>query len=90
MTKGQMAYKTFEKKFIPIEHENTATGNPILLETYGEELSTVQNTDYKHVWTVVEGDTGDLYIIAGYHLVNRLNYIVTTNPWITGEEHCRW
>ena len=34
----------------------------------------------EHVWTVVEVD-GDLYVIPGWHVVNRIGYNVTEQPW---------
>lgn len=37
--------------------------------------------DEKHIWTIVEGDDGDLYAIPGYHIVNHVGYIVTVKPW---------
>ena len=52
-------------------------------ETYGEELDyvlSIANSEPNRVWTLVEGDDGNLYITSGYHLVNRLNYFVTKNP----------
>jgi hypothetical protein len=79
----------FEDIYKPVEHAKTDTGDPILLETYGQDLSVVQNTDPHHVWTVLEGDTG-LKVVAGYHTVNRMNYITTEIPWVTGEESFPW
>ena len=52
-------------------------------ETYGEELDyvlSIANTEPARVWTLVEGDDSNLYIVSGYHLVNRLNYFITKNP----------
>lgn len=49
-------------------------------ETYGEELEyvlNVANSEPNRVWTLVDGDDGNLYIINGYHLVNRVNYFIT-------------
>ena len=31
------------------------------------------------IWTLIEGDKG-LFITAGYHFVNRLNYIIAERP----------
>jgi hypothetical protein len=52
-------------------------------ETYGEELDYVLKIAYtepKRIWTLVDGDDGNLYIASGYHLVNRINYFITHNP----------
>ena len=53
-------------------------------ETYGEELDyvlSIANTEPKRVWTLVDGDDNNLYIVDGYHLVNRVNYFITKNPF---------
>jgi hypothetical protein len=53
-------------------------------ETYGKELDyvrSVYDTEPKRVWTLVDGDDGNLYIVDGYHLVNRVNYFVTELPF---------
>jgi hypothetical protein len=53
-------------------------------ETYGQELDyvlNIANTEPKRVWTLVDGDDGNLYIVDGYHLVNRVNYFITKNPF---------
>jgi hypothetical protein len=52
-------------------------------ETYGNDLEfvlSVCKTDPRKVWTLVDGDDGNLYIVDGYHLVNRINYFITKNP----------
>jgi len=52
-------------------------------ETYGKELGyvlSIANTEPARVWTLVDGDDGNLYITSGYHLVNRVNYFITHKP----------
>ena len=52
-------------------------------ETYGEELDYVRSiadTEPRRVWTLVDGADGNLYIVDGYHLVNRVNYFITKEP----------
>jgi hypothetical protein len=61
--------------------DDTASLGGIMFETYGEELDYVLNAPKKNVWTYLDGD-GGIYIINGYHLVNRLGYIVTEVPWL--------
>jgi hypothetical protein len=51
-----------------------------LFETYGKELEFVLQQDPRNVWTLVEGDSGDLWVISGMHLVNRIGYLVSTVP----------
>jgi hypothetical protein len=66
---------------------NHIVNNGCLFETYGAELEFVKAQDSKHIWTLVEGDSGDLYIENGFHYVNRLNYLITELPF-EGDECC--
>lgn len=48
------------------------------LETFGDDLETVKKLDDSHVWTVLDGDSGnDQWISPGIHFVNRICYLVT-------------
>jgi hypothetical protein len=55
-------------------------GNGCLFETYGEELAFVREQDPQTIWTFVDGDDGDCYVISGYHFVNRIGYLISTVP----------
>jgi len=58
-------------------------GPGCLFETYGEELEFVRKQDPRTIWTLLDnddGDDGDLYLVSGYHLVNRIGYLVSTVP----------
>lgn len=88
-------YDDFRKQFGIRQFKNTASGNPETLETYGKEMRRVQ--DYvenpktrQMVWTVITGDSGLLWVCAGYHLVNRINYVITKKPWVTSTEEFLW
>jgi len=72
----------WDEKYKPIPN-HIDKGND-KFETYGEELDyvlSIANTEPKRVWTLVDGDDGNLYIVDGYHLVNRVNYFITKNPF---------
>jgi len=69
-------YVAFEKIYEPVVRPDGS----ILFETYGEDLQRVMQTDHDRIWTLVDCD-GDLFITAGYHLVNRMNYIITNHAW---------
>jgi hypothetical protein len=77
-------YDAWDAKYQPIQnHFDPKEGSKF--ETYGEELDyvlSIANTEPARVWTLVDGEDG-LYIVSGYHLVNRLNYFITKNP-------CEW
>lgn len=51
-----------------------------LFETYGPELEFVRSQDPRHVWTLVDGDDGDQYVISGFHWVNRIGYLISIVP----------
>jgi hypothetical protein len=53
-------------------------GTGCLFETYGEELAYVLRQDPRTVWTFVDGDDGDQYLVSGFHFVNRIGYLVST------------
>lgn len=57
-----------------------------LLETYGDDLKLLQQTDNNRIWTLIDVD-GKLEIIEGYHIVNRMNYIITKKPYLINEQY---
>jgi hypothetical protein len=59
-------------------------GTGCLFETYGEELDFVRAQDPLTIWTLLDGDDGDLYLASGYHIVNRIGYLVSTVPVAEG------
>ncbi len=52
-----------------------------MYETFGEELEYVKAQPNERVWTIVDGEGNDLIVIAGFHIVNRLGYLVTFEDW---------
>jgi hypothetical protein len=73
-------FEEWESKYKPIENKLAGCDK---FETYGKELDyvlSIANTEPARVWTLVDGDDGNLYIVSGYHLVNRINYFITQNP----------
>jgi len=63
--------------YIPIYREE---GN-IAFETYDEDLDFVRSQNPNHIWTLVDDDNGVPTIVAGFHFVNRIHYIITIKPW---------
>lgn len=74
------------------EHEFWERYGPV--ETPGQEgqgsylmdYNDVKDLDAHSVWTVVEGEDGIWVIAAGFHIVNKLGYLVTEKPWVSGGE----
>lgn len=78
-----MTYDEWYDKFRPHKDEEGVMRN---YETYGDDWETVCNTDYHHVWTLVDGDDGT-YIVEGGAFVNRILYFITEEPWKDGESY---
>lgn len=51
-----------------------------LFETYGEEFEFVCQQAPATIWTFVDGDNGDQYVVSGFHFVNRVGYLISTEP----------
>jgi hypothetical protein len=63
--------------YLPIMREEGS----MAFETYGDDLAFVGTQQNNHVWTLVDDDKGVPTIVAGYHFVNRIHYIITIKPW---------
>ena len=55
-------------------------GPGCLFETYGEEFAFVRQQDPRTIWTLLDGDDGDMYVVSGLHYVNRVGYLLSTIP----------
>lgn len=89
-------YNVFVAKYRPIA-TGIIEGEPSrpMFAAFGQDLQTVRRTDETRVWTVIdidlscgephpyEGEDGDncWVIVAGFHYVNRLGYLITEVPW---------
>mgnify|MGYP003145749618 FL=1 len=65
--------KTFLNKYIPI-HEDVWVDDKEFIETMKKPEGE------RYIWTVGEED-GTWYVTSGYHLVNRIGFIITKNKW---------
>ncbi len=55
-----------------------------LIETYGQEWDFIRSFDRRRVWTIIDNNDGQTFIVSGLRWVNRLGYIITENPWPDG------
>jgi hypothetical protein len=55
-------------------------GGGCLFETFGEEFAFIRRQDPCKVWTLVDGEDGDMYVVSGLHFVNRVGYLLSTIP----------
>ena len=76
-----MTLNDFDSKFTlkVNELENGECFGEERFETYGVDLDFVRNYNQDHVWTFLEGDSGD-YLVSGFHWVNRIYYVITNEP----------
>lgn len=75
----------WDTEFKPVRNHFNPTADEYdteyqMFETYGQELEFVRNSDPSYVWTYMDGDDGGVYIVSGYHLVNRIGYYITEKP----------
>lgn len=83
----------FDSKYTPFTETKSVVMCPEsqegMFETFGEDLEVVlsiANSDKPNrVWTAVDCDEG-FYLINGYHLVNRVYYIITNEESIEQDE----
>ena len=55
--------------------------NGCMFETYGVELAHVREQDNKNIWTIINCENEESWIIPGYHIVDRFGYILCNIPW---------
>lgn len=53
-----------------------ADGIGCLFETYGDEFEYVEHCDPRRIWTLVDDDDGSQSLLSGFHIVNRVGYLV--------------
>ena len=65
-------WNVFCKRFAPI---SASDGGDM------HEWEAVKDLDERLVWTVLDPMTGTLYAATGFHIVNRLGYLICAKPW---------
>ena len=96
----EMCFNEWFDVFKPLVNPNSdgsglcIDGFGYMYETYGQDLEEVLKVVEKfgiklkeqHIWTLIESDDG-LFIVDGYHLVNRQGYFITLDPVPTGSSY---
>lgn len=89
MIDSLLTVEEWAAKFDPIlDDEETER----IFDTGEEAKAYIEDTmhhgtkSYSHVWTRVSGDSGKLILLNGWHLVNKLDYLVTRNSWSSGDQ----
>lgn len=78
----QLSEDEFDEQFTTIKNpfDQDVGWEGCFLETYGKELEFVHKQNPDCIWTIIDGDDGGLWLVSGYHHVNRINYLITTEP----------
>lgn len=91
-------YDDFLEKYarVPNHIGLNASWDGCMFETFPPEVDYVcevaNNKDTeKKVWTLMEGGGSTLWLVAGYHLINRIGYFITQEDWVdSGEVYEIW
>jgi hypothetical protein len=66
------------------------SGQVGMLETYGkdyEKLKVIMETSPNKVWTICDSeDSDEVIVVAGWHYVNRIAYLVTDKEFKSEDE----
>jgi len=73
----------FFKKYNPqLNHFSSSPDDDnYTFEIFDEELEYVKKQNNKQIWTTVNCENEEFWIIPGYHIVNRMNYYITEKEW---------
>lgn len=70
-------------KLVKNQFDENAGFDGFLFETYGNEIKFVlDKVNQNRIISIIEGDDNELYYSSGYHLVNRIGYLITDEPII--------
>jgi hypothetical protein len=79
-----MTYDDFVNTFHPIKNplDKNAAFEGYMFETFGKEADLVRGCTGNRIWTIIVNDDCDeLYVCNGYHIVNRIGYMLTRVPF---------
>ena len=76
-------YGQFEETYKPQKNPfvQDSSYDGYMFETYGIELAHVREQDNKNIWTIINCENEESWIIPGYHIVDRFGYILCNIPW---------
>jgi hypothetical protein len=79
------AYPLLGNPFNPFAGWGIARTCGCLFDTTGEEFAFIRACDPRYVWTLTDGEQGDLQMISGVHVVNRIGYLLSDRPVPDGQ-----
>ena len=76
-------FEDFIEHYKPVQNNLSphAGYNGCLFADSGDELEYIRDVRPEYIWTLVEGDYGNMCIIPGYHLINRFGYFQSSVKW---------
>ena len=79
----------FDEKFpLLVNHlDANASLDGVMFETFDEELAFVLQQNPNCIWTYMDDDNGRACLSSGYHLVNRIGYLISTVPFEAGHDY---
>lgn len=81
---NRLTIEEWDKNYKPITNkfDKDASFDGAMYETYGKEVEYVIAQKNNKIWTLVDTSEGDMVIVNGYHLVNRIGYFITKFGWV--------
>lgn len=78
-----MTFEEFEQEYVPLVNHiaEDSLFDGYMFETYDEEWEFVKAQNPNNVWTIIDGDFEQMFIVPGFHVVNRIGYIITEEEW---------
>lgn len=86
-TRTTLSYDDWCDFYVPVQNQvrPDAAFDGTLFETFGDDLAYVLTQPADHIWTLVQGGDGELYLVNGFHRVDRLGYFVSRRPAASDE-----
>lgn len=77
-----MTYEDWIETYKPIQNpiDSHACFEGTLIETFGEEREFIRTQPDNQIWTLIDEDD-DMFILTGFHFVNRMGYFITEVPY---------
>ena len=86
----RLSEEEFESMFKPVENTDMDSGCYQFdnYDTKDKGFLQFMALHYpNHVWTRIDGDDGCIYSINGWHIVNRIDYVITEIPWLEANDY---
>ena len=79
---ADMTEREWDEQFVPLEAPNGT-----LMWAWNEIPQDIPNN---RIWSLVDGEQGRMWVIAGAHVVNVFGFAVTVNPWTDENTQAPW